>query len=100
MPSPPFSSPSPKLDLRAVVRALRHGILQASREGRCSEIVAWSNAVASMSIGAFAYMLSGAWGIGLAVAVAALVVLRLAIAHPRAVWIAASLGTVAVAAAG
>jgi hypothetical protein len=75
-------------------------VFAASRHGRASEIVAWSNAAASVGLGAGAYMLGRSWPIAIGGFVIAFVLLRVALAHRLTVWMAASFGTLAIAGAG
>ena len=75
-------------------------MFDASREGRCSEIAAWSSALASLALAAGAWWFARSWQIALGVFVLGLASLRVALAHRLTVWIAASLGTLAVGAVG
>ncbi len=83
-----------------VVRFVHHLVFDASRAGRSSEIAAWSNAFASLAIGAGAFALARSWPIGFGAFVLAFALLRASLAHRLTVWIAASLGTLAVGALG
>lgn len=84
--------------LRRALRAVHHAVFHASREGRAAEIAAWSNAAAAVGAGAGAFALSRSWPAALATALAMFVPLRVALAHRVTVWVAALLGTLAVAA--
>jgi hypothetical protein len=86
--------------LSRALRGLHHAIFNASRDGRSAEIAAWSNAIASLGLGAGTYVLSHSLPGTALVPVIAFVLLRAALAHRLTVWIAASLGTLAVAALG
>jgi hypothetical protein len=81
-------------------RAMHHVVFHASREGRAAEIVGWSNVVASLVLGGAIFARTRHAGLSVAVAVVALLLLRLALANRVTVRIAAVLGTVAVAAMG
>jgi hypothetical protein len=81
------------------MRAIHHAIFNESRHGRTAEIVAWSNAAASLGAGAQAMLLGASLSASLLVAAFAFVLLRLALLHRVTVWIAAAFGTVAVAGA-
>src|SRR5690242_4219116 len=83
-----------------LIRSIHHAIFHASREGRSAEVAAWSNAVASLGLGAGAFMLAHSWPLALVVATFSFVLLRVALAHRLTVWVAASFGTLAVSAVG
>jgi len=85
--------------LRAL-RAIHHAAFHASRDGRTAEIAAWSNAAAALGVGALAFYTTRSWVLALIAAPLAFVLLRVALAHRVTVWLAASFGTLAVAAAG
>ena len=89
-----------------MLRLLRHAVFQASRKGRAGEIAGWANGASALAVAAGVTALGwpqlsmhAAW-IGLAVGVISFGGLRLALAHRVTVWIAATLGTVTVAALG
>ena len=78
------------------LRILRHAIVDASRHGRAAEIIGWSNAFASLGLGGLVFWLLRSWPGAIGTAVVAFVLLRLALIHRYTLWIAASLGTLAV----
>jgi hypothetical protein len=82
------------------LRILRHFVFRASRHGRCVEVAWWSNAAAAVGLGAGAFFLGGGWPVALVVAIAAFALLRLALAHPVTLCLAACAGTLSVAALG
>ena len=74
----------------------RHADFDESRQGRASEIAAWSNAASALAIGAgvtaFAWSripVHAAW-VGLVAAALMFLVLRLALTHRATVWVAAA----------
>lgn len=75
-------------------------MFDASRAGRSFEVAAWSNAAASLALGAGSYAGTRSWQIALGTAVVAFVLLRGVLTHRLTVWIAASFGTLAVGAVG
>lgn len=79
-----------------VLRVLRHAIFDASRQGRVAEITGWSNAFASLGLGGLAYLLTSSWQVAVGTPIGAFVLLRIALVHRHTLWIAASLGTLAV----
>jgi hypothetical protein len=88
------------------LRAVRHAIVDESREGRAAEIVAWANSTSALAVGAavtaFGWSrlpVHAAW-IGLASSAFAFLVLRLALTHRHTVWFAAFVGTLTVASLG
>jgi hypothetical protein len=83
------------------IRSIHHLIFHASREGRSAEIAVWSNAIASLGIGAGTFFLTHhSWPLSITTAALSFVLLRLALAHRLTVWIAASCGTLAVSCVG
>jgi hypothetical protein len=88
--------PSTKRGVRKFVRALHHAIFHASREGRASEIVLWSNAVASLAMAGLSWFLFRSTPATIATPVVLFVLLRLALMNRHTIWIAASFGTLAV----
>jgi hypothetical protein len=82
------------------LRGLHHAIFHASRDGRSSEIAAWSNAVASIGFGVVTYALTRSWPFTVCIPIIVYVLLRAALTHRLTVWIAAALGTLAVSGAG
>jgi hypothetical protein len=99
-------SRSRRTPLERALRALRHVVLDQSREGRAAEIVAWSNGLGAVAVagavtvfGWSRFSVHSAW-IGLAAGALALVVLRLALTHRSTVWLAAAVGTTTIAALG
>lgn len=62
--------------------------------------MAWSNAAASLGIGAGVFVQTHAFAPSIAAATAAFLLLRVALAHRWTVRVAAALGTIAVAALG
>ena len=95
------------LDLvRGFGRAVHHGVFDASRVGRASEIAAWSNAASAFAValGTTAllwtrFATNAAW-LGLLAGALALLVLRLALAHRYTVWISAAVGTLTLSSVG
>jgi len=81
-------------------RNIHHAIFHASREGRCAEIAFWSNTAACFLLGAGTFYVTQSWVVGVAIAAAMFILLRIAIANRFTVWIAASFGTLAVSALG
>ena len=83
-----------------ILRAVHHGIFHASREGRVAEIVGWSNAAVALAAAVVTFLGTSSWALSAAAFVGLFALLRLALSHRVTVWIAAILGTVAVASAG
>src|SRR5262245_5860140 len=79
--------------LSRVLRGIHHAIFHASREGRSSEIVGWSNALASLVMGGGLFYLVRSWPLALALVVVAFVLLRVALTNRSTIWIAAAAGT-------
>jgi hypothetical protein len=71
-----------------------------SREGRSSEIAAWSNALASIAIGVAIFLRTHSWPFAICLPIIVFGLLRGALAHRFTLWIAAAAGTLAVAAVG
>jgi len=82
--------------MRRFLRAVHHAIFHASREGRASEVVLWSNAIASLAMGVLAWFLFRSIPGAIATAVVLFVLLRVALANRHTIWISASFGTLAV----
>lgn len=81
-------------------------MLDESREGRAAEIVAWSNGLSAVAVAAVVtvsgwsrFFVHSAW-IGLAAGALVLLLLRLALTHRSTVWVAATVGTLTIAALG
>jgi hypothetical protein len=91
---------SPRSRLSRSLRKLHHIVFTASRDGRSSEIAAWSNAAAALLLGAGAFALTRSWPFGIGLAVVSFVLLRGALTHRLTVWVAASLGTLAIGGLG
>lgn len=79
-----------------VLRLLDHAIFDASRHGRVAEITGWSNAFASLGLGGLVYLLTSSWQVAVGTPIVAFILLRIALVNRHTVWIAASLGTLAV----
>jgi hypothetical protein len=95
------SAERPRPRRSAVVRffrALHHVIFHASRQGRCAEIAGWSNALASLGIGAGLFALYRSVGLAVGATLVIFVLLRAALANRSTIWVAASFGTLAVSA--
>lgn len=75
-------------------------MFDTSRAGRSSEIAAWSNAVASLGLGASVYLAARSWPLAVGLSILGFILLRGALVHRLTVWIAASFGTLAVAGVG
>lgn len=84
--------------LSRALRNLHHIVFHASREGRASEIAAWANALASLALGAGGFLLVHSWPVAIATPIVAFVLLRVALTNRVTIWVAASFGTIAVAA--
>ncbi len=80
-------------------RKLHHVVFHASREGRASEIAAWSNALVSVALGGGAFVWTHSWPFTVCVPILVFVLLRAALTHRVTLWIAGVLGTCSVAAA-
>jgi hypothetical protein len=83
-----------------LLRTAHHLVFDASRQGRPFEIAAWSNAVASLGLGAGTYALTRSSSAAVGAFVLAFVLLRMALAYPQTVCVAASLGTLSVGTVG
>jgi hypothetical protein len=88
------------------VRAIHHAVFHESREGRAAEIAAWSNGAAAVVcaggmtfVGWHRLPFHAAW-LGLLVGAVMFAALRFTLTHRFTVWIAASFGTLTVAAIG
>jgi hypothetical protein len=81
-----------------VFRIVNNAVFHASRQGRCAEVTAWSNAVAALALGAGAFYLAGSWFAAAGAALLSFALLRAALISRRTLWIAAAFGTVTVAA--
>jgi hypothetical protein len=83
-----------------VARKLHHIVFHASREGRASEIAAWSNALASIGLGIGSFVLTHSSPLATCAPIILFVLLRAALTNRVTIWIAGVTGTVAVAAVG
>lgn len=79
-----------------LLRLLDHAIFDASRQGRVAEITGWANAFASLELGGLVYLLTSSWQVAVATLVVAFGLLRIALVHRHTLFVAASLGTLAV----
>jgi hypothetical protein len=86
--------------IRRALRSIHHAIVYESSAGAASEIAAWANVVPAVAAGAGAWLASSSSAVALGCALVVYVALRLALANRVTVWIAATLGTLGVAAAG
>lgn len=82
----------------SVLRRAHALVFAASRDGRAFEIVVWSNALASAALAAGTQHLCHAWPLTVTVGLVGFVLLRVALVHPVTIWLAASLGSLGVAA--
>ncbi len=78
-------------------RVLHRGLFYESQNGRAAEIAAWSNALAALGLGAASYFVLTSWVAAVVVAPLAFMGLRLSLVNRKTLWIAAVLGTLAVA---
>lgn len=89
-----------------MARGLDHALFHESRQGRAAEIAGWSNAASALAVaggvttfGWSSLPIHAAW-VGLIAGAMTLFALRLALAHRYTVWIAATVGTLTIAALG
>ena len=89
-----------------MARALQHALFHESRQGRAAEVASWSNAASAVAIAAgvtacawSSLPVHSAW-LGLLAGALTFIGLRLTLANRFTVWIAATVGTLTVAALG
>jgi hypothetical protein len=85
---------------RRILRVLHQAIVYEPREGRAAEIAGWSNAIVGIGVGALVWSETSSVALAVPAAIAAIIVLRLALAGRMTVWFAAVAGSMAVAAVG
>ncbi len=86
--------------MRRFLRWLYYTVFAASDDGRPFEVAVWSNALASVGVGALTFHTIHSWAPAIALGIVVFVLLRIALTHRVAIGLAAFAGILAVAGAG